>query len=134
MALLTDRVAWVESVAPSESVTVRLEQEENSFTIFHSEKSSGSQLYPPGHSQCLDQNLSRTGRVPPPAPERVVPRNQVGEGEDGRVGRDLLLPQGTFDLLPVPGHDLVIVGALCAGEEEEEEGLGQRRGGWQRLS
>lgn len=45
-------------------------------------------------------------------PEGVVPRNQVGEGEDGGVGGDLLLPQGTFDLLPVPRHHLVVVGAL----------------------
>lgn len=46
------------------------------------------------------------------APERIVPRHEAGKGEDHGVGRDLLLPQGTFDLLPVPRHNLVIVSAL----------------------
>jgi len=54
--------------------------------------------------------------------ECVVPVHQVGEGEDGRVGGDLLLPQGTFDLFPVPRHHLVIIGALC----EEKGGHGRR--------
>lgn len=49
--------------------------------------------------------------------------NQVGEGEDGGVRRDFLLPQGAFDLFPVPRHHLVIVCALC--EEEKMYGDGR---------
>lgn len=48
----------------------------------------------------------------PLLPERVVSRHEAGEGEDGGVGGDLLLSQGAFHLFPVPGHHLVIVGAL----------------------
>lgn len=49
------------------------------------------------------------------APECVVPRHEAGEGEDHGVSGDLLLPQGTFNLLPVPRHNLVIVRALFKG-------------------
>ena len=54
----------------------------------------------------------------PPVPECVVPRHQAGEGEDRCVSRDLLLPQGTFNLLPVPRHHLVIVSALWEAQGE----------------
>lgn len=69
---------------------------------------------------------SLQGDWDPSVPECVVPRHQVGEGEDGGVGRDLLLPQGTFNLLPVPHHYLIIIGALC--KEEEGRGTQKRRG------
>ncbi len=64
----------------------------------------------------------------PSVPECVVPRHQAGEGEDGGVGRDLLLPQGTFNLFPVPRHHLIIICALC----KEEEGRGTSRRGEER--
>ena len=63
----------------------------------------------------------------PSVPESVVPRHQAGEGEDRGVSRDLLLPQGTFDLLPVPCHHLVIISALW--KEERGGRRGDRKGG-----
>lgn len=57
-------------------------------------------------------NTRETNPEGPLSPERVVSRHEAGEGEDGGVGRDLLLPQRAFHLFPVPGHHLVIVGAL----------------------
>lgn len=55
--------------------------------------------------------------------------HQAGEGEDRGIGRDLLLPQGTFDLFPVPRHHLIIVCALCK-EEEGHGGGGRAQGKW----
>ena len=53
--------------------------------------------------------------------ESIVPRDQVGEGEDLRVFRNFLLPQRSLHLLPVPSHDLVIIRALWPGTREEEK-------------
>ena len=50
-------------------------------------------------------------------PECVVSRHQVVEGEDRSVSGHFLLPQGTFDLLPMPRHHLVIICALFKEEE-----------------
>lgn len=93
-------MACVESVAPSESVTVRLRGRER--VSLDERRKTGS---------FLRARMSAFGARR--LPERVVAWHQVGEREDRRVGGHLLFPQRTFDLLPQPGHHLVVVFALC---------------------
>ena len=101
-------------MAPSESVTFKLEDKDGKlFTFRSSSRCVGGQtqtLLP--HSSLITRVRGSEARTEKLVPEGVVPRHQAGQGENGGVGGDLLLPQRAFHLLPVPRHHPVVVGAL----------------------